>query len=131
MIAGAAAGLTATNARANTLKLRDLYNKDGSMSDMALSLTGQRIVIEGYMAPPLRAVSKFFVLTKQPMAICPFCEDIAEWPADILAVYTKRIVDVYPFNFSIEVSGVLDIGEYRDDDTGFVSLVRLIDSTYS
>ena len=80
--------------------------------------------------PPLKAESKFFVLTKMPMAVCPFCETEAEWPNDILAVYTKRIVDVIPFNKKITVSGVLELGGYRDPETGFLSMVRLSDANY-
>jgi len=60
------------------------------------------------------------------VAVCPFCESEAEWPNDILAVYTKRIVDVSPFNVKITTTGVLETGAYRDrmpDDEG--RMVRL------
>ena len=76
------------------VRLRDLYNKDLSFSDLALSLEGEHIAVDGFMAPPLKAESNFFVLTKKPMAVCPFCESEAEWPDDILAIYTKRTVKV-------------------------------------
>ncbi|WP_366139999.1 hypothetical protein [uncultured Jannaschia sp.] len=112
------------------IRIRDLYNKDRTMSDLALSLVDTRTTFEGFMAPPLKADSRFFVMTKMPMSVCPFCETSAEWPDNILAVYTKRIVDVVPFNVGIETRGVLEIGEYRDPDTGFVSMVRLADATY-
>ncbi len=110
--------------------LRDLYNKDQSFSDLALSLEGQRITVDGFMAPPLKAESKFFVLTRRPMTVCPFCESEAEWPNDILAVYTKRRIKVVPFNVKIEVVGVLELGTKTDPETGFVSRVRLVDSKY-
>ena len=112
------------------VKIRDLYNKDRTMSDLALSLVDARTTFEGFMAPPLKAESRFFVMTKMPMSVCPFCETSAQWPDNILAVYTKRIVDVVPFNVGIETRGVLEIGEYRDPETGFVSMVRLADATY-
>ena len=80
------------------LKLRDLYVKGGDFSDLARSLEGERITLEGYMAPPLKAEASFFVLTKMPMATCPFCEPGIEWPDNILPVYTRRTVDVIPFN---------------------------------
>ena len=112
------------------IKLRRLYEKDGSFSELAKTLQGERIVVKGYMAPPLKAQSKFFVLTRRPISVCPFCETAAEWPDDILAVYTKRVVKVTPFNLGIEVSGVLNLGKFRDEDTGFVSLVRLSDASY-
>ena len=112
------------------VRLRDFYNKDKSFSDLALSLQGQRIGVEGFMAPPLKADASFFVLTKMPMAVCPFCESSADWPDDILAVYTKRTLQPVPFNVDLVTRGVLEMGEYRDPDTGFVSLLRLTDATY-
>ena len=126
----------ATAARATAeanrvLKVREFYNRMRGYSDTARSLVGERITVEGFMAPPLKADSKFFVLTKMPMSVCPFCETAAEWPDDIMAVYTKRTVEIVPFNVKIETRGVLELGEFRDPDTGFVSLVRLADSTYA
>lgn len=112
------------------LKLRTLYNKDRSFSDLAHSLEGTRVSVGGYMAPPLKADSKFFVLTKIPMAVCPFCETETEWPRDILAIYTKRIVDVVAFNSKIVTRGVLELGTFKDPETGFVSRARLVDAVY-
>ena len=111
-------------------KLRDLYNKDLSFSDRALSGMGTRVTIAGFMAPPLKAESVFFVLTKMPMAVCPFCEPGMPWPDDILAVYAKRVVDVIPFNVPITVTGVLELGDQVDPELGFYSKVRLVDATY-
>ncbi len=112
------------------LRMRDLYNKDLSFSDLALELEGKRITVAGFMAPPLKAESKFFVLTKRPMAVCPFCEASADWPADIIAIYTKRTVDVVPFNVRILTRGTLSLGEFRDGETGFLSRVRLLDGNF-
>lgn len=110
--------------------MRDLYNKDLSFSGQAQSLEGGRISVSGYMAPPLKADSSFFVLTARPMAVCPFCESEAEWPNDILAVYTKRTLKVVPFNVRIVATGELNLGTYTDPELGFVSRVRLVDSVY-
>jgi hypothetical protein len=112
------------------LKVRDLYARDRSLSELGEELVGQRIAVEGYMAPPLRAEASFFVLTKMPMSVCPFCETEAEWPDDILAVYTKRVVRPVYWTVGIEARGVLDIGPLRDEETGFLSMVRLMDATY-
>lgn len=112
------------------IRVRDLYARDGSFSEQARALDGQRITVEGFMAPPLKAESRFFVLTKMPMAVCPFCETEAEWPDDILAIYTKRVVQVTPFNVRIEARGVLELGSFTDPDTGFLSMLRLTDASY-
>lgn len=109
-------------------KIRDLYTKGLDFSTRAQTSEGERLRFSGYMAPPLKAQSRFFVLTKMPMAVCPFCETEAEWPDDILAVYTKRIVRVVPFNVPITVEGQLALGAFTDPDTGFVSRVRISDA---
>ena len=111
-------------------KIRDLYARGTELSDFATGGAGARLTFEGFMAPPLKADTQFFVLTKMPMSVCPFCETSAEWPNDILAIYTKRKVKVTPFNRKIEVRGVLELGDYRDPETGFVSMVRLTKATY-
>ena len=85
------------------IRLRELYNKDLSFSDYAREREGQRVSISGFMAPPLKAESRFFVLTNRPLAVCPFCETEAEWPDDILAIYAKRIIEVISFNTRIVV----------------------------
>lgn len=123
--------LAATPTRANDpLRMRDLYNKNLSFSDLAQSLEGERVAVNGYMAPPLKAESSFFVLTKRPMSVCPFCETEAEWPADILAVYTAQTVRVVPFNIGITTEGTLELGTYEDPELGFVSRVRLVDAAF-
>lgn len=132
-----AVGVTATLAATNGLavaneqiKIRDLYTNGTHLSELAKNSEGQYITIEGYMAPPLQAQSQFFVLTKMPLAVCPFCDAEADWPDDILAVYTKRIVKVKDFNVKIKVRGILRLGKHVDKDTGFLSMARLENAVY-
>jgi hypothetical protein len=117
-------------AEGGPIKLRDLYNKDLSFSDLALALKDGPVVVDGFMAPPLKANSQFFVLTKMPMSQCPFCETTTQWPDDILAIYAQRIVDVVPFNVPIRVWGRLRLTDYTDPDTGFVSRVQVSDARF-
>lgn len=112
------------------IRMRELYNKDLSFSDIALANEGKRITVSGFMAPPLKAESVFFVLTRRPMAVCPFCEPGMPWPDDILAVYARRIVQVIGFNIPILTEGLLELGDYVDPELGFASKVRLTDATY-
>ena len=112
------------------VRMRDLYEKDLSFSAYAKRMQGERIMVKGFMAPPLKAESRFFVLTKRPMAVCPFCETSAEWPDDILAVYARRLVDIVPFNVPITTTGELQLGAYTDPETGFVSRVRVVEAGY-
>ena len=126
----AARPVLAAAERDGPLRMRDLYEKDMSFSALAQDLKGERVRVQGFMAPPLDPGLPFFVLTKRPMAVCPFCESEAEWPPDILAVYTKRALEPVSFNRPLEVEGVLELGGFEDPDIGFVSRVRLRDATY-
>ncbi|ORE94693.1 hypothetical protein ATO13_11476 [Stappia sp. 22II-S9-Z10] len=118
-------------AESDSIRLRDLYEKNGDFTPLAQSREGTRLTVSGFMAPPLKADSNFFVLTKRPMAVCPFCETSADWPDDILAIYLKRTLQVEPFNVPLIARGTLELGDYRDPDTGFLSRVRLSDATVS
>lgn len=112
------------------IQIRDLYNRDLSFSDLALSLENKMVEVTGFMAPPLKAESRFYVLTQRPMAVCPFCETDADWPDDIIAVYSKRIVKVAPFNIKLVTRGKLKLGSFTDPETGFASQVRLGNAVY-
>lgn len=94
------------------------------------SLEGKAVTVVGSMAPPLRADGDFFVLTKDPVSLCPFCQSDADWPADILVVYLKPGARFVQKNRPLVVSGRLELGSKTDPTTGFVSLVRLVDAEY-
>ena len=79
----------------------------------------------GFMAPPLKPTINFFVLTKEPMAMCPFCSSDADWPNDIVVVKLSEPVTSLPFDRPIQVTGQLELGTQGDGETGFVSLVRI------
>ena len=114
---------------AEFLKFDDMYGKVSSLgielSDKLKSLEGNPVVMEGFMAPPLKPTLNFFVLTRVPMSICPFCSSDADWPWDIVLVYLKEPVTALPFDRPIRVEGRLELGTKVDEETGFVSLVRI------
>ncbi len=112
------------------VRMRELYDPGGAFSDYALEMADKSVLIEGFMAPPLKAESSFFVLTNMPMSVCPFCESEAEWPRDIVSIYARDIITVTPFNVPIEVEGTLKVGTYTDEELGFVSRVRVVDATH-
>ncbi|HLH96668.1 MAG TPA: hypothetical protein VKW08_16265 [Xanthobacteraceae bacterium] len=99
-------------------------------TDKARKLAGKTVEMRGYMAPPLKPEIDFFVLTSLPTAICPFCDAAASWPDDIVLVQLSRPVRALAYDVLLDVSGTLDIGEYTDERTGFVSLVRLNEAKY-
>lgn len=102
-----------------------------TFSPQTLSFKNRQTSIVGYMAPPLRLQGKFFVLTRQPVSLCPFCNSDADWPADIIVVYLTKDEFFTPHGRPLLVVGKLEIGSYRDPDTGFVSQLRLVDARYT
>ncbi len=121
-------------AGAATLAFDELYRGMGveglKFSERLLSLRGSAVEMTGYMAPPLKAESKFFVLTREPMAICPFCQSDADWPVDIVVIYLRRAKALVSANDRIRVSGKLEVGSWTDPETAFVSQVRIVDAEY-
>ena len=116
------------------LSFEELYSGGGVLglqfSDKAKRLSGGRVVIQGFMAPPLKAEADFFVLTREPVALCPFCQSDADWPDNILVVYLGKKQEFVQNNAIIEVEGVLETGSHIDPNTGFVSQLRLKDASF-
>ncbi len=123
---------TATLAHASgktLLRFDELYSGGGVLglqfSEKVQQLNGKRVVIRGFMAPPLKAEANFFVLTREPVALCPFCQSDADWPDNIVVVYLDAQQTFVQNNTTIEVEGILETGSHEDADTGFVSQMRL------
>jgi hypothetical protein len=112
-----------------TLKFSELYSKVTvrgiEFSPKLKNLSGQRIQMSGFMAPPLKPKLDFFVLTREPMSTCPFCTTAADWPADIVLVIMPDGQELTPDTRPLRVTGRLEVGIKKDETTGFVSLVRL------
>ena len=129
------AALVPLRARAATqLDFGELYGKVSVLglqfSEKVVALDGQPVRIIGYMAPPLKAEADFFVLGKQPMAICPFCSSDADWPDDIVVIYLREKQTFERTTGLIAVEGVLEHGSWTDPETGFVSLLRVRDADF-
>lgn len=111
------------------LSFDDLYSSVSSrgvtLSDKLRSNEGCTVSMVGFMAPPLTPTINFFVLTREPMSICPFCGSDADWPTDIVVVKLDNPVTALPFDSPIRVTGTLELGSEVDAETGFVSLVRI------
>lgn len=127
-------GASAANAQ-NKLTFEELYSERGvlgnKISQKVLTLSGKPIVMRGYMAPPLKPEADFFVLTREPVAICPFCSSDADWPDDIVVVYLQRAQSFVQQGRPIEVTGTLEVGSKTDSVTGFVSLLRITGASYA
>jgi hypothetical protein len=120
---------------ADVLSFDALYKSRGvrglEFSDRLWALHGKPVAITGFMAPPLKAEGTFFVLTSQPMAICPFCQSDADWPDDIVVVVLKSTTAMTAAGSRLTVTGTLEVGSKTDGATGFVSQIRLVDASFS
>lgn len=116
------------------LAFHELYSGGGVLglqfSPKVQELRGREVAIRGFMAPPLKVEADFFVLTREPVALCPFCSSDADWPDNILVVYLAKRQAFVQNNATIEVRGVLEVGSHVDAATGFVSQLRLRDATF-
>lgn len=129
-----AGGPAAHAADPAALTFAQLYKSFGvrgyEYSDTLQQLKGRDIVMHGYMAPPLKPESSFFVLTREPVALCPFCQSDAEWPADIVVIYLKNASPLVSAGESVAVRGRLEVGSWTDPETSFVSQIRIRDAAY-
>jgi hypothetical protein len=127
LVAGAFAR---SGAAAERILIRDLYARGAEFSPRALKLADRMVSIPGFMAPPLKPDAAFFVLTKLPMSVCPFCDSELNWPTDIVLVRLDGPQEWVDFNQRILVTGTLTLGTEVDQSTGFVSRARLVDASY-
>jgi len=103
------------------------YSSEGlTFSDKTKSLEGGTVTMTGYMAPPLTPTIRFFVLTEVPMSVCPFCSTDADWPDNIIVVKVSDPVTALPYDTPITVTGTLELGSQIDEETGFVSQLRIL-----
>lgn len=127
-VAAAAVALSAA-ASAEDLSFGELYSDWTAaglvLSDKAESLEDSTVTMTGYMAPPLTPTIRFFVLTEVPMSVCPFCSSDADWPDNIIVVKVSDPVTALPYDSPISVTGTLEIGSEVDEETGFVSQLRI------
>ncbi|WP_291973453.1 hypothetical protein [Candidatus Symbiopectobacterium sp.] len=97
-----------------TLSFDKLYASYGVLGlefyDEVKKLSGKRVKMRGFMAPPLKAESQFVVLTKMTMALCQFCSSDADWPEDIVVFYLSKRQTFVQNNTIIDVEGVLEFG---------------------
>src|SRR6476619_7006111 len=107
---------------APTLQFAEFYQGGGArgliLSDKLVALHGQRAVMAGFMAPPLKPALDFFVLTRVPLALCPFCASDAQWPEDIVFVLLPPGQTLTQTSALLRVVGRLDVRTKTKPATG-------------
>lgn len=109
----------------------ELYDEgEGQFSALAHSLRGQKISLQGFMAPHLKVDSDFFILSNTPVETCPFCASEGDWIDSIVFVRMRQKQEAVSPGTLIVAEGTLEIGPATDAATGFVSKVRLTDAGF-
>lgn len=94
------------------------------ISQRLKALDGRKVVINGYMAPPMALELDWFQLTLQPVGGCAFCGDSFSVTDGTALIYPVN-ESVYFTGGGIRVTGRIEVGDGRDPATGMVSLVRI------
>lgn len=129
-LAGGATRAVHAAAKPAKLKFKEVWAAGMEFSEKTKRLNKKPVVMRGFMAPPLKPDAAFFVLTKIPMAVCPFCESEADWPDDIILVRLKGRQEFVQYNVPIETTGILEIGTDVDEESGFVSRLRIVGAKF-
>ena len=130
LIAALGFGVSLPALAAQRVRMFELYNNDNDYSPLAKELNGQRIAMQGFMAPHLKVDSDFFILSNTPVESCPFCASEGDWIDSIVFVRMRRKQEAVDPGAVIMVEGKLEIGPEKDAETGFFSKVHIIDAEF-
>lgn len=94
------------------------------VSEKLKALDGRKVLIQGYMAPPLDLDLDWFLLTIVPVGGCAFCGSSLDVIAGTAMIYPVNDSIFFTGN-GIHVTGTVEVGDGRDPATGMASLIRI------
>lgn len=92
-------------------------------------LDGKEVVIIGYMSTLSPISGKFMYLMNLPYQSCPFCVPNTTQLANTIAVYAKSSKGFEFTDRAIQVTGILEFGDFTDDYE-YVYNYRIVSATY-
>lgn len=105
------------------------FSQAQSVEEME-KLDGKEVSIIGYMSTLSPISGSFMYLMNLPYQSCPFCVPNTTQLANTMAVYAKQN-DSFEFtDRAIQVTGVLEFGDYTDE-FGYEYNYRIKDATYT
>ena len=105
------------------------FSQAQSIEEMK-KLDGKEVTIIGYMSTLSPISGEFMYLMNLPYQSCPFCVPNTTQLANTMAVYAKS-ADGFEFtDRAIQVTGVLEFGDYTDE-FGYEYSYRIKDATYT
>ena len=105
------------------------FSQAQSVAEME-KLDGKQVSIIGYMSTLSPVSGKFMYLMNLPYQSCPFCIPNTTQLSNTMAVYAKDSDEFEFTDRAIQVTGILEFGEYTDE-FGYEYSYRIKDATYS
>ncbi len=93
-------------------------------------LNGKAVTIIGYMSTLSPISGKFMYLMNLPYQSCPFCVPNTTQLSNTMAVYAKGSSEFKFTDRAIQVTGILEFGDYTDE-FGYMYNYRIKDATYT
>ena len=105
------------------------FSEAQSISEME-KLDGKTVTIIGYMSTLSPISGKFMYLMNLPYQSCPFCIPNTTELSNTIAVYAKGSDEFEFTDRAIQVTGILEFGDYTDE-FGYEYSYRIKDAQYS
>lgn len=105
------------------------FSQAQSVEEME-KLDGKTVSIIGYMSTLSPISGSFMYLMNLPYQSCPFCVPNTTQLANTMAVYAKSAEGFEFTDRAIQVTGVLEFGDYTDE-FGYEYTYRIKDATYT
>ena len=93
-------------------------------------LSGQKVEIVGYMATVSPVSGKYIYLMNLPYQSCPYCVPNTQQLSNTIAVYAKEGSKFKFYDGPINVTGILETGDFVDE-YGYTYSYRIKDAEYS
>ena len=91
---------------------------------------GREVTIIGYMSTLSPISGKFMYLMNLPYQSCPFCVPNTTQLSNTMAVYAKEKDEFEFTDRAIQVTGIMEFGDYTDE-FGYEYSYRIVDATYT
>lgn len=105
------------------------FSQAQSIEEME-KLDGKEVSIIGYMSTLSPISGEFMYLMNLPYQSCPFCVPNTTQLANTMAVYAKSAEGFEFTDRAIQVTGILEFGDYTDE-FGYEYNYRIKDATYT
>ncbi|MBQ2716865.1 MAG: hypothetical protein IJF21_08700, partial [Clostridia bacterium] len=105
------------------------FSQAQSIEEME-KLDGKEVTIIGYMSTLSPISGEFMYLMNLPYQSCPFCVPNTTQLANTMAVYAKSAEGFEFTDRAIQVTGILEFGDYTDE-FGYEYNYRIKDATYT